>query len=142
MKIAPFGLTVVYADPDATVDIVLVHELHGEPRDTWTAETAAGGTVFWPTELLPTTLKAFRVRILVYGYNADVYRFSGDRSPSSDFLYQHVQTLMVNYTDKQGTENMERNAIMWVAHSLGGHYVCPTICGTLSIHRKGEGKTS
>jgi hypothetical protein len=71
-----FEVTEVYAHPEAKVDIVLVHGLNGDPRRTW---TAANG-VFWPTQLLPLTLKSAQARILVYGYNADVYAFGNSRS--------------------------------------------------------------
>jgi hypothetical protein len=74
-EIKRFEVTEVYAHPDAKVDIVLVHGLNGDPRKTWTANNG----VFWPTQLLPVTLKSAKVRILVYGYNADVYAF-GSRS--------------------------------------------------------------
>lgn len=81
-EIKRFEVTEVYTHPDAKVDIVLVHGLNGDPRKTW---TAANGC-FWPTQLLPATLaqKNVQARILVYGYNADVYTFgSGKGGPRS-----------------------------------------------------------
>lgn len=69
-------MTEVYSQPDAKVDLVLVHGLNGDPRKTWTAKNG----VFWPTDLLPVTLKSAKARILVYGYNADVYAFGSGKS--------------------------------------------------------------
>lgn len=71
-----FEVTEVYAHPDAKVDIVLIHGLNGNPKSTWTAKNG----VFWPTDLLPLTLKSAKARILVYGYNADVYTFGSGKS--------------------------------------------------------------
>ena len=64
----------MYSHPEAKVDIVLVHGLNGDPRNTWTAKNG----VFWPTDLLPLTLKSVKARVLVYGYNADVVTFGSN----------------------------------------------------------------
>jgi len=114
-EIKRFEVTEVYAHPDATVDIVLVHGLNGDPRKTWTAKNG----VFWPTQLLPVTLKSAKVRILMYGYNADVYAFGG-KSASSDMIHQHAQTLVSNLALERKSEEVTDHPIIWVAHSLGG----------------------
>jgi hypothetical protein len=106
----------VYSPPDANVDIVLVHGLNGHPEKTWAAKNG----VFWPTDLLPASLKGAKARILVYGYNADVYAFGGDRSASSDMIHQHAQTLVTGLSLERQSEDCGENAIIWVAHSLGG----------------------
>lgn len=106
----------MYAHPQANVDIVLVHGLNGHPQKTWTAKNG----VFWPTALLPATLKNARVRILVYGYNADVYAFGSDKSASSDMIHQHAQTLVNSLAMERESEDMTENPILWIAHSLGG----------------------
>jgi len=96
---------------------VLVHGLNGGPRKTWTAKNG----VFWPTVLLPITLKSARARILVYGYNADVYAYgSSSRSASSDFIHQHAQSLVSNLALERKSEEVTDHPIIWVAHSLGG----------------------
>lgn len=115
-EIKRFEVTEVWAHPEAKVDIILVHGLNGDPRKTWTSDKK----VFWPTDLLPTTLKSAKARILVYGYNADVYAFGKGTGASSDMLHQHAQTLLTNVSSERQTEEATDHAIIWVAHSLGG----------------------
>lgn len=79
-----YEVTEVYNHPDAKVDIVLVHGLNGNPRNTWTAPNG----VFWPSQLLPASLKSFQARILVYGYNADVYTF-GNKGGGPRYVTEH-----------------------------------------------------
>lgn len=115
-NIARYETTAVYTHPDAEVDIVLVHGLNGRPDHTW---TAANGT-FWPTDLLPASLRGVPANILVYGYNADVYSRRNDRSASDNFIHQHAQTLVTSLTLFRRGEGRARKPIIWVAHSLGG----------------------
>ncbi|KAH8587436.1 hypothetical protein B0O99DRAFT_601687 [Bisporella sp. PMI_857] len=116
-EIKRFEVTEVYSHPDAKVDVVLVHGLNGDPRNTWTAKNG----VFWPTQLLPATLKSVKARILVYGYNGDVVTFGGKGdSPSSDMLYQHAQSLVTNLAMERASEETTDHPIIFVAHSLGG----------------------
>lgn len=111
-----FEVTCVHSPPDANVDIVLVHGLNGHPEKTWTAKNG----VFWPTDLLPASLKGAKARILVYGYNADVYAFGADRSASSDMIHQHAQTLVSGLAMERLSEDCDENPIVWVVHSLRG----------------------
>lgn len=115
-----YEVTEVYSEPDALVDIILVHGLNGHPRNTWTtpASKKSKRDVFWPTELLPATLKSAKARVLVYGYNADVFAFNG--SASSDMIHQHAQTLLANFAAERKLEERSEVPILWVAHSLGG----------------------
>ncbi|EFY86498.1 LipA and NB-ARC domain protein [Metarhizium acridum CQMa 102] len=115
-NISRYETTAVYSHPDAKVDIVLVHGLNGNPEKTW---TASNGT-FWPTDLLPDSLKGVQANILVYGYNADVYSRKNDRSASDNFIHQHAQTLVTGLTLYRKSEGTFRNPIIWVCHSLGG----------------------
>ncbi|PQE24937.1 and NB-ARC domain-containing protein [Rutstroemia sp. NJR-2017a WRK4] len=120
-EINRFEVTEVYAHPEAQADIVLVHGLNGHPQSTWTAKNG----VFWPTELLPVTFaskdpaKQAKVRILVYGYNADVVAF-GEKSASTDKIHEHAQSLVSSLALERKSEEADENPIIWVAHSLGG----------------------
>lgn len=97
---------------------MLVHGLNGHPRNTWTAKNG----VFWPSQLLPVSLKSAQARVLTYGYNADVYTFGsgGKGGPSTDMIHQHAQTLLANLALERKSEERSDVPIIWVAHSLGG----------------------
>lgn len=105
----------MYTHPDARVDIVLVHGLNGGPEKTWTAKNG----VFWPTDLLPASLKDSHANVIVYGYNADVYS-SRHGSASNNFIHEHAQSLVATLTLYRKSEGTFRNPIIWVVHSLGG----------------------
>lgn len=115
-QISRFETTAVYTHPDAKVDVVLVHGLNGEPQRTWTARNG----VFWPTDLLPESLRTTRANILVYGYNADVYSKKHGVDPSDNFLFMHAQSLVTSLTHYRKDEQSARNPIIWICHSLGG----------------------
>ena len=93
-----------------------MHGLNGHPEHSWKAKNG----VFWPTDLLPASLKGAKARILVYGYNADVYAFGSNKSASSDMIHQHAQTLVSSLAMERLSEDCGENPIIWVAHSLGG----------------------
>jgi hypothetical protein len=79
--------------------------------------------VYWPTDLLPASLKDQHADVLVYGYNADVYGAFWERPakhPSDNFIHHHAQTLVTTLTHYRKSEGTERRPIIWVAHSLGG----------------------
>ena len=111
-----YEFTAVYTHPDAKVDIILVHGLNGDPQRTWTGSNG----VFWPTDLLPESLKTEHANVLVYGYNADVYSSRNDRSASNNFIHHHAQTLVTTLTHYRKSEGTLKNPIIWVVHSLGG----------------------
>lgn len=108
----------MWTDPEAKLDIILVHGLNGSPEKTWTAKS---NRVYWPTDLLPRTLQEAGVHanVLVYGYNADVAG-NKDKKPSTNFIHEHAQTLVNYLTTFRKTHKTLRNPIIWVAHSLGG----------------------
>ena len=84
-KIKPYGLSQVYCSDAPLVDIVFVHGLGGHPGHTWTSKSG----VFWPADLLPQVLT--NVRILTYGYNAEVAAFKD--GSSRDHIHHHAETL-------------------------------------------------
>ena len=87
-RVKQFGLTQVYCSPEKPqVDIVLVHGLNGHPYKSWATDSG----VFWPADLLPDVLGTSRVRILTYGYNANVTAFTD--GASKDRILNHAETL-------------------------------------------------
>lgn len=106
----------MYTHPEAEVDIIFVHGLNGRPDKTWTSKN---GT-FWPLDLLSRSLGKAHANITVYGYNADVFSRSNDRSASDNFIHQHAQTLVTSLTLHRRGQGSFKNPIIWVCHSLGG----------------------
>ncbi|KAH0564767.1 hypothetical protein GP486_001837 [Trichoglossum hirsutum] len=119
VEVKRIGVSEVYAS-EATpeVDIVFVHGLGGHPYDTWVGKKKK---VFWPVQLLSKDLakRKENVRILVYGYNADVYAYGGGKT-SSDRIHNHAQTLVQTLYANRSLEDAIERPIVFVCHSLGG----------------------
>lgn len=81
------GLTEIYRSSDPAVDIVFIHGLNGHPYNSW----ASHNNLFWPVDLLPDILGPKRVRILTYGYDANVHAFTD--GASNDRIHNHAETL-------------------------------------------------
>ncbi|KAI9822370.1 MAG: hypothetical protein M1827_000089 [Pycnora praestabilis] len=109
------GLTEVSSPEDPKVDVVLVHGLNGHPYDTWTAKKPE---VFWPAQLLPQNVKKEEVRVLVYGYDADVTSFMG--GTSKDKIHNHAENLVAKLFANRSFEDATERPIIFVCHSLGG----------------------
>ncbi|KAL4810278.1 hypothetical protein BDV18DRAFT_166684 [Aspergillus unguis] len=114
-RIRQYGLNIVYDTPNALVDIVFVHGLNGHPHRTWTSSKT--GT-FWPVDLLPEVLSQSRVRILSYGYNANVTSFTD--GASKDRILNHSETLAASLAANRTIKNCTERPIIFVCHSLGG----------------------
>lgn len=86
-----YGLFELHNPNDASVDVVLIHGLHGNEVRTWTYGSGQK-SVFWPQELLPSDIGD--ARILSFGYDANIAhvwaRPSENRldSYSDDFFQQ------------------------------------------------------
>ncbi|KAI9860177.1 MAG: hypothetical protein M1813_006287 [Trichoglossum hirsutum] len=113
------GVSEVYtSEATPEVDVVFVHGLNGHPYNTWVGKK---NKVFWPAQLLSKDLlkRKENVRILVYGYNADVYAYGGGKT-SSDKIHNHAQTLVQTLYANRSLEDAIERPIVFVCHSLGG----------------------
>ncbi|KKZ62538.1 hypothetical protein EMCG_02944 [[Emmonsia] crescens] len=120
-----FGLTEVYrcAEPQVPqVDIVFVHGLNGTSYNTWATKKPE---VFWPGDLLPHTLKSQNVRILTYGYDANVTSFA--RGTSKERLHNHAEHLAGQLIANRNLQDAVERPIIFVCHSLGGIVVKKTL---------------
>lgn len=136
-----FGLSQVHprTTVPASVDIIFVHGLNGDPHRTWTSEYTK---IFWPAQLLPPVLEQENARVLVYGYDSEVASFTD--GVSKDKIHNHAEGLVaalaanrrVSLATWQNSVLLHRGEntqlmttqlrkaterpIIFVAHSLGG----------------------
>ena len=98
---------------EASVDIIFVHGLTGNAYNTWLHK---GTGVHWPSQLLQQDLPD--VRILSFGYDADIANLRGPASLSR--LSNHSENMVGDLVRKREDTNTESRKIIFVAHSLGG----------------------
>ncbi|KAF2675595.1 hypothetical protein K458DRAFT_353080 [Lentithecium fluviatile CBS 122367] len=112
-KVRETGLTVLFdkTSPDVkNVDIVFVHGLNGNPKDTWTHENG----FFWPWELRNVLTKA---RVMTFGYNASM-----DSDLTQNFVRIKGIAASLNgaLANRRITAEQLSRPVIFVAHSLGG----------------------
>jgi len=91
-------------------DIIFVHGLRGHRTKTWTKDG-----VCWPDKLLSKEQALSHVRVLAFGYDANVVVLGGRASLNS--LFEHSFDLL-NGLDRERKQDADR-PIIFVAHSLG-----------------------
>ncbi|KAK1772209.1 hypothetical protein QBC33DRAFT_520561 [Phialemonium atrogriseum] len=112
--VGSYGMKVLYAAVEPTVDIVFVHGLTGHRERTWTAQSGCG---LWPQTLLPKEIPS--ARILTYGYDANVVKMWS--WVSSNNLADHAKNLLSALATCRNTDTEAMNRrLIFVAHSLGG----------------------
>jgi hypothetical protein len=67
--------------------LVFVHGLRGNPIESWKT-----GNIVWPRDLLPQSLP--NVRVMTYGYDADVMNFFSNAKVSKSSIFQHSINLL------------------------------------------------
>ena len=111
-----FGVTEVFrSDNSEHVDIVFVHGVNGHPYYTWNSEK---NKVFWPAQLLPSTIEEKNARMLVFGYDADAASLTV--GASKDKIHHHAEQLVATLWANRRKEKATENPIVFVGHSLGG----------------------
>ena len=113
--VVQYGLTEVFASPQPAVDIVLVHGLNGHPYNTWATHKPE---VFWPSDLLPSILDEQKIRVLTYGYDANVTAFTD--GTSKDKIHNHAEHLAGRLVANRSLKKALDRPIIFVCHSLGG----------------------
>lgn len=105
-----------------------MHGFTGHPKSTWTLEadkvqkrTRAGGEhgcdVFWPQDLLPTTVPS--ARILTYGYDTRIRHFVlGQICKNS--VPDHGRDFLNTLEAWRRSSDEASRPLIFVAHSLGG----------------------
>ena len=78
------GLTLVHDPVDSpAVDLIFVHGLGGASVRSWCFHHDQA--LFWPKHWLPSDLNETKVRILTFGYNAEVLSKTRTKANISDF---------------------------------------------------------
>ncbi|CAI4213338.1 unnamed protein product [Parascedosporium putredinis] len=93
-----------------TVDLILIHGLHGDAIKSWTnPETKA----FWPRDFLPLDIP--QARVFTFGYDADAVFGSTTAN-----IVDHAKDLLSSLVDEREEEPEITRPIIFIAHSLGG----------------------
>ncbi|EFW20428.1 hypothetical protein D8B26_003189 [Coccidioides posadasii str. Silveira] len=124
-RVKEFGLSEVYTSQDPQVDVVFVHGLNGSAYATWATKKS---DIFWPADLLPRTLPSQQLRILTYGYDANVSAFMD--GTSKDKIHNHAEHLAAHLFANRNLNGAVDRPIVFICHSLGGLVVkkCLTFC--------------
>ncbi|MCJ1451370.1 hypothetical protein MMC28_001706, partial [Mycoblastus sanguinarius] len=110
------GLTVLHPTAegsnsgDLKVDIVAVHGLNGDAKDTWTDPKTKA---FFLEDYLPTDVKG--ARVLNFSYNAD----AAFGNTTADIL-DHAKNLLASLVDQREDDDGKQRPIIFMAYSLGG----------------------
>jgi pimeloyl-ACP methyl ester carboxylesterase len=97
----------------ADFSIVFLHGLTGHREETWTAENESEP---WPKLLLPSDIP--NARIIVYGYDADVVRWT--KPAGQNNVREHAQNLVNDLCAFRARTRTPKQPVLFVAHSLGG----------------------
>ncbi|KAJ5758696.1 hypothetical protein N7520_005852 [Penicillium odoratum] len=110
----PLGLSVLYAPPERSVDIVFIHGLGGASLRTWCRDRDLD--YLWPQLWLPRDLPS--ARILTFGYNA---HFLSKKERTSLTISDFANDLLFRMKHgESGSTRLGQVPIIVVAHSMGG----------------------
>ncbi|WEW55764.1 hypothetical protein PRK78_001197 [Emydomyces testavorans] len=103
-------------DRSLLVDIIAVHDVNGNPIDTWTDPDSQ---ILWLRDLLPKDIK--NARVLAYGYSAGLTSFFGPDSVRK--IKNHAHTLVKEIQEYRALEDCSQRPIIFICHGLGGMLV-------------------
>ncbi|KAK3400432.1 hypothetical protein B0T20DRAFT_145473 [Sordaria brevicollis] len=143
------GISLLFEPTDVKpeLDIVFIHGFTGHPRTTWAMDKKKaekrrkahndvhnGGKpaeVYWPKDLLPTTLPC--ARVMTFGYDTKIRHFSQGQI-SKNTVQDHAQELLEQLRDKRPSDAKASRPLVFIAHSLGGLVVREAL--TLASHHQ------
>jgi hypothetical protein len=85
---------------------VFVHGLRGHRRETWTKDN-----VCWPGDLLPNEESLSRIRILTFGYDANIVDLNGRASLNS--LFDHSLNLILELSRERRDNAVSTSHLLW-----------------------------
>ncbi|KAK1775438.1 hypothetical protein QBC45DRAFT_396124 [Copromyces sp. CBS 386.78] len=147
------------SDVKPELDIIFIHGFTGHPRLTWTLDKkkaekrrkanndapnrevpnsgqAAG--VYWPEDLVPTTLPS--ARVMTFGYDTKIRHFSQGQI-SKNTVQDHARELLEQLRDKRLPDAKGSRPLVFIAHSLGGLVVREAL-SLASQHQNDQASTS
>ncbi|KAL9611265.1 MAG: hypothetical protein Q9167_004091 [Letrouitia subvulpina] len=113
------GLSVLYAPPGAhAVDLIFLHGLGGASVRTWCKEYDR--SLCWPKYWLPEDLGSQNVRVLTFGYNAEVLSKTKTKANISDFAKGLLAAMKFEKNKAMEDLGIGEVPIVFVVHSMGG----------------------
>jgi hypothetical protein len=93
-----------------------LHGIGGDSFSTWIDKQSK---VMWPAEFLPETAEFKNSRIMVFGYNAQVW-VASFKTKTQEPLFTFGEELMVALKDHRVEKYQRKRPLVLVGHSLGG----------------------
>ncbi|PVH71979.1 hypothetical protein DL98DRAFT_596469 [Cadophora sp. DSE1049] len=118
------GLSVVYTpqvECRTNIDIIFVHGLRGNGKDTWTELGGSNGECFWPKDLLPGAMPIdLQPRIMMFEYDASMVKSRKSSKEKDQLICHFAANLLECVFEKQGGVLERLRPMVFVVHSLGG----------------------
>lgn len=128
--------SVIFANSIGSV--IFIHGFTGHPKLTWTMDkkkaekrrranndapslnvqgSGQKADVYWPQDLVPTTLSS--ARVMTFGYDTKIRHFTQGQI-SRNTVQDHARELLEHLRDKRPPDAKGSRPLVFIAHSLGG----------------------